>query len=418
MGKSSNQDPPHGDYSRQVRKEDILHLLDSEIGQITSEQTQPGWSVWAILGSLAGIAWLILSVVETGSVRSANIAPLVLVISLLFDSLISLRSLNPRYGPYRRKRDGFFGLGDNRLEILFQIARYSFLFHLCLSTSENVWWPEILVLCFICGIGVLLMFLQLMASLTRRPWLLLPSLSIFQKPMFRVLFLPLVLLSVYGRFSALLARPAPPTVSDYRLSSLIVIAIYLILLLINGIKGHPLLSSLIQIRRDLALGRTDIVTASSQIEIALAGIQADVLQEDIYIILRLLEIVNTEYHKVISEISVLRESLPQDGAVLSEEQKDMVLQVCQSCRQHIEQATKNLNLLHIQYEVFQRAIKWMTSHSTEAAFPLLQISRKVQLASQDSKMKSIESKSHVEWLGRLKASINAGEGRQAKRDDS
>ena len=47
--------------------ENLLHFLDSEIDYVRDERKQPGWTKWAISGSIATLLWLLLNELGGGN---------------------------------------------------------------------------------------------------------------------------------------------------------------------------------------------------------------------------------------------------------------------------------------------------------------------------------------------------------------
>jgi hypothetical protein len=56
-----------------------LNVIDFEIERIESEQSRPGWTLWAVYGTIASLLWLLGKEYEKGHVDIFNVAQLLLV---------------------------------------------------------------------------------------------------------------------------------------------------------------------------------------------------------------------------------------------------------------------------------------------------------------------------------------------------
>lgn len=401
-------------------KHDVLHLLDCEIERITSEQARPGWTLWAIIGSLVGVLWLTFSVWETGLLQADIILPLYIITSMLLDTVISLRSLNSKM-PKRIDAPLRYSIGypsaESRLELVFHIARYIGFLAIVFLYSSAIWWPKVLIVSAACVSVIAIMTLLLIVSFFRVPLpTSLPRMP-FINAVIAVSFLGTLIWGLSGYTSVALASLQKTDISNLRMAGLLVTASYLVWLLARGVKTQPLLISLIEIRRDLSLNRIDVNTAVRQTEIALAGMQvADFVQQDISMMLKIIEQVNSHYISIMQEIDSLKTSLPSTTDMFSEGQKRSVLDACNSCRQHIEAATFLQKRLEERMLKGKKLIKYYTSQSSEAVFPLLDVLKKVHLAIQDSGAKQLHYKQKVQWLGNLKNSFKVNNDESVSRN--
>lgn len=55
-----------------MEKNDLLRVLDQEIDAINNQKTKPGWTSWAILTAIAGLAWVLINLLEA-STTTVNI---------------------------------------------------------------------------------------------------------------------------------------------------------------------------------------------------------------------------------------------------------------------------------------------------------------------------------------------------------
>jgi hypothetical protein len=102
-----------------------------------------------------------------------------------------------------------------------------------------------------------------------------------------------ILIFVIPAFLACLSylriAPVPNTevvVASYRAGGLLTAIGYLIVLLALVTKDSPILQSLLEVRRNIVFNRVDLDSATSQVELALGGMQVpDAIQKDVHPIL-------------------------------------------------------------------------------------------------------------------------------------
>jgi hypothetical protein len=83
---------------------EFIKFLDSEISDLRSEIQRPGWTPWAILGSIAALAWLLFSEIQKGEYSPKNVAGIIFVIWLLYFFYMCITSLiNPPRSLHKKK---------------------------------------------------------------------------------------------------------------------------------------------------------------------------------------------------------------------------------------------------------------------------------------------------------------------------
>ena len=65
---TEENDNPKNIRSSDDRIDNLIQLLNKEIENIKDERQQPGWTIWALGGSLATMFWLLLNEIEKGVV--------------------------------------------------------------------------------------------------------------------------------------------------------------------------------------------------------------------------------------------------------------------------------------------------------------------------------------------------------------
>jgi len=124
----NNREPsPNGNEANNV-----LKLIEVEIGDLRNAQNRQGWTLWALLGSLATSLWLLSSEVSTKTVSARKIGISVLCFSFLIDVIRFIyHVINPNL-----KRDGYSALPSQfllgrHLEFFGAAIRQSVLLVLC-----------------------------------------------------------------------------------------------------------------------------------------------------------------------------------------------------------------------------------------------------------------------------------------------
>jgi len=67
-------------------KENFIDYIDHEIDYLQKDIQRPGWTQWALVGSLAGLSWLILTELQNIVIfPKINISFSLIIISLLYE---------------------------------------------------------------------------------------------------------------------------------------------------------------------------------------------------------------------------------------------------------------------------------------------------------------------------------------------
>lgn len=105
---------------------DLIDLLEFEIGRIRSDQSRPGWTTWALVGSLATMAWLLTLQLQAHAISVPSVRFLLLVFSLVCDCLCFLfpALLQPKDSGRNSRFDFSHALfSSSRSSLLAQAAR-------------------------------------------------------------------------------------------------------------------------------------------------------------------------------------------------------------------------------------------------------------------------------------------------------
>jgi hypothetical protein len=340
------------DESQETSRSQLLSLLDSEIERIQTQDREPGWTKWALLGGLGTDLWLISNELEHGSIDWQKSAIFFLWLFLAkeflahLNGLLAFRSNNksgPRFFLFKA-----YGQQLRRLAIFyaFMYALPLFLLiHVAFPLStHSIWFLRIYLIffAFVSCLAIPLSFLRLPFSVgpERR------SVRVTLLILFLLITVPLSELSSY-----IINTWSTFTQPTLRVSTLFLIGLYLIQLLLRGQTGTPLLNTLIELRRSLVLGQIDYQSAFKQAEVAFSGLRvSDVLQDEVNIMLSHMNEINIRLESMRKELQAL-ESHESDPALASTIQR--------SLSSLLDEIEKSLEILESGTQRLGKRIRWI-----------------------------------------------------------
>lgn len=330
-----------GDQSESEAVERLIELLEFEVGRIRAEESQSGWTTWALLGSLATILWLLSLTLEAHTIDIRNTLLLLLGFSLLWDCLTrwlpgliapELSKSTPRLQFARSV------LGQARSWTLVELARSGALMAVAAMIRPFAGTAVVAAIYLFYGAYVLMCLLVLIMSFLRWP---LPTNGAKGWPV-RVLaavLLGLGAVSLWGLLSALWTSSIAPALCEYRVAGLLLAAIVTLQILARVRRRTPLLDSLVQIRRSLGLRRMNSGSATQQTEIALAGMTlADAVQDDLRELLSLAAQASASLDAFAKELEALSSALGHDVTQVPEGQLSLLKAVMRSAKAHVDDA--------------------------------------------------------------------------------
>lgn len=306
-----DQEPSDLDNSRR----EFIAYLDSETDNLRSEIQRPGWTNWALLGSIATFLWLLLSQIEDVTFSPKHVCGILLVLTLiaLFILLLSV----VLYSPDKTTRKRFYSnelFNKNKSTISLLILSFFFGIFAAYYLKEDIA-TFVTILTYIVFsllvfeiIGVLVITKQgLHVAKHPRGW------KIGKR--FNIILSIILLVLIWQYISLLTQLDSRITVSEIRISLLIGGIYFLTFLYFRTSGGSMILDSLIATRRDFYLGHLDLNTAIRQADIALTGLQlADVLEEDVNKLLALYRECSTEAQKASYYLEEARKLYVDKGA--------------------------------------------------------------------------------------------------------
>jgi hypothetical protein len=329
-----------------ARPEYLLHLLDSEINQIISQEKKPGWTTWILYASIATLFWILLAQLDNIDFNFCKVLIIVIILSLATDLIIIFtgffslieesRLRDNRYFYFSRliqgKRLLLFLLTLRFFIILLLINNFSYVLNTYSFTSISVLYI----------LYTLSLFILLVLSFLNIP---LPLIAGEQKKLKFVVMLVPFLITIYTlSHYYYYYKDNISSINEFKIGSIIAALIYLVILLSSQKSNTPLLSSLISIRRNFGINKISYEEAIQQTDIALLGLRInDVLQDNVRRILDWFERINIEYDEMISNINAFKNDFPADLKELTKEKCSILKAVIDSVSNHFDKISHLLD---------------------------------------------------------------------------
>lgn len=352
------------------KHEYVLHVLDKEIDTILSDQKRPGWTVWAILGGLATSSWVLLDILKKEKINFETAIVLFFLFSMLLDGISSFTTTLSIEAYPAKKTPRFLSasylLGESRLTLSVLLIRYICFLLIALSFSKGIAWPQVAFLSLYNGLLALFLIVIIILSFLKLP---ISSPLIKLRPyniLINMVILGILVWSLFGYYANIIYS-INVTVSEYRIAGLLIVITYLLTILTQGTQTSPILSSLIEIRRNLCFNKIDIDTAIQQIDIALVGMKLDnLIQEEIGGLLTLFDKTNSEYSEALIKTNVIESILCDKTNDQSKEQKIVVAKsLIESIGHHVKKINKFSNVLDLHFNKLTKRLKWIVFVSTD-----------------------------------------------------
>jgi len=281
---SNSHVAPNNTEEYQSRRREFYSYLDAEINNLRSDIQRPGWTKWAILGSVATLTWLLLLQIELGTYLVRNVIVLLLVFSLVIQFFGTTRTALDVTGSGHTPNTRFFNMDSftrNRVGFALFIGQLTFLvfvvarFYQAAGTLTTVIALSALLPLLFAGIVTFVMLS------INYPFPINPK-RVRSVKIFPVTVSALSAMAVWRYIDFLRIQPSTVTVADIRLALLAAGIFGLIYMLVNVPRGNVMLDSLIMTRRQFVLGEINLDMAIVQTDISLAGLRAhDVLEEHV-----------------------------------------------------------------------------------------------------------------------------------------
>jgi len=346
-----------------------LNVIDFEIERIESEQSRPGWTLWAVYGTIASLLWLLGNEYEKGHVDIFNVAQLLLVLWIVRDVVhYSTRQLAPvRHRPYPSpKRFVPATAHFSPSEMFFYWIRFVALFFLSLLLMSKIKWFFSVPLLLFYGLMSLIVAIGLIVATYYDPLVItkhVPQKRIADNRKIVITWCLItisILISAIAHLNYLSRYPDLVSLSDLRSAGLLLVLFTILPKSFESEKNKPILGSLTEIRRDLAFGRLSPESGLRNADIAIRGLLIEEkLQEELSAALSLFERFEVEYDRVSTEVKVFMKELPTRTEEITAEQRAKARMVMLAAHKSFDSFLK-------QSDDIEKMTKSLRIHSTSA----------------------------------------------------
>lgn len=322
-------------YGSILQRYQFIEYLNKEIDNLQDEIKRPGWTNYAIIISIAALAWTLIYCFETGGYSLRNIAFLILGFSLFWD-LIKFLVIIPKSPRLELKLKRRFinsnFLSSNRLPLLLSFCQYGFFLFVSLKLSRDLGTFTMIFTSVFISLFLFALLLGIFLVFFKFPMPMSPPRKKLNLAINVIIILAfLVIAFLYLGFS--LTSPSTSVITDIRLALPIVAIFYLLVTLIRVPKGKLILDSLVMTRRELAVDDIHLDTAKVYTDVALTGLRtSDVLEEYLADVLSL-------YHEATTGLSEVSSYL-KDVEILHTEKQDEQVEQATLVRPLIETTLK------------------------------------------------------------------------------
>ncbi|MDT5271151.1 MAG: hypothetical protein QOH49_3337 [Acidobacteriota bacterium] len=390
----------------------IIGVLEFEIARIRVEESQPGWTTWALLGGLATTWWFLTVEIESHGADLRVIAYLFLVYYLalasirILHNLVSGRSFN--LGTALRFRFSHSRFSKTRSSLLIEICQSVVLIYIVTKYKSAVHSVFSIAAYLFLGIDLLAGMLVFALSVINIPFTD-PHASMKRRLMpAAYLFCGVGVIALVGFADALFNRTISPLMSEYRITGLLIAITQILIIFGKREQDTPLLQSLIDIRRNLGLGRLQLDDAKHQIEIALEGMTAsDVLQDELAMLLSHIEGINIRLESAAKEIQALTTTLPKGSDGLSEDQRTLLMAVRQSVDAHLQHVNEIQASLSERIKRLQRRVGLIVGMSPESKYEITPAAASINAALQSIEIRKRQLGEQVNALDERLRSDNS-----------
>lgn len=300
-------------------KEELLAHLDFEINQVLAARQKDGWTNWALYGVIASCFWFIFDQLERPNLEYRLIFLLILVFTIGTDILRQLLRFLPidRRRFQRTARFRLFTEAHSVKGGFLHLVRHIFILILVIAFASRVAWSEAAATILYYGYYTLMTLIAL-------PVMYFPNLegvfpskntrSLLRYYIYWAILIAFLFWGFIGYLNAALAfSPPAESIANYRIAALLMVIAYSMFLLIEHKHKLPLLSFLLDMRREVIFNRIDLPTAIRNTEIAVAGATVDeTLQDDVLALLPLLEQREKDFERLEQSLAQFSRELPDE----------------------------------------------------------------------------------------------------------
>lgn len=336
-------------------KNEIIRFLEFEISTRRTADKQPGWSTWAILGSMAMLLWLMLAEIETAAnLTYSNVIYIFILLSVSIDFIVivyltsKLKDKNNIQDSTRFLKlnitTTFFVvlIATRSIVILYLLNKISSTFASLITISCYTY---ILITFFTVSVLIIIFLFKLPIPENPKPKKVYIIFGYFKEIVWGLS----CTFSVIGLLSYLYKKQIILSVPDWKVGLICFGLSILILLLFKQAPKTDYLKLLENIHRKISLDNMDIEEAKKEIDIVLFGLTLpDILQSYISDILNVHNELQKLHAEFCSEMAVIDKFVTIPADQLSDEDSTSVFAVLKSMAdkpQEIEQMKSKLTRL-------------------------------------------------------------------------
>ncbi|MCX5847247.1 MAG: hypothetical protein NTW12_12975 [Deltaproteobacteria bacterium] len=280
----SHKNEPAHDLNSQ--KDQFVKYLDSEIIYLDKTLMRPGWTKWAIIGSIATVIWIIINRLDAGKYLIGNIVIITVSISLCIDIYQIIKIFVPKINlPLHEKRFSFstYVLGSNRAYLTLHLMRASLviiIIYLMSNIPSQITKYSIYISNIMQGTAILSLIL---CSFFMLPMPLYESKNMRSKSINFILLVMLLcsIVGLWGLIELLRVSRDSISIEDIQIPFLVYAIYYLFMLLTYCSQEYPLINKLVNIKRFLVFNKISLEDARKQAEIAITGLKISEIFQDI-----------------------------------------------------------------------------------------------------------------------------------------
>lgn len=398
IGREALAEPPS--------KETLSNLLDSELTRLSQQQTNSGWTSWALVGAIGVICWALLGQWEAGWPPGNTWLMVYAVLSFVRFSMHGFLGFSGSESgaPTGQAR---FNLGNSshnqRSQAIYGILQATVLALILVFYPASSSLAKAGAFVF-CAAAIMFTGHEFFISFTQRPRRVdvhTASISAFMGRLIVFVFVLSITLSL-GRDLLNL----PLKAADLRVGSLLVVTVYLIQRVIEGQSNRSIIGNLIRIRRELALGIIPAKEAARHIEIQFLGMRvSDVFRDSAQSFLSQAGVIAArcqEYSRRIDNVVASIRKTP----TLPGNQQESILRSAQDAHQsHIKEIKGEMDKLEEAYKKIEVRGRYFLSSAGDAGTAMHDILANLQSSYRDASISFQELVQKMNELGLMVAAL-------------
>ncbi len=328
-----------------IRADRLLNAIDFEIGLSERRNQRPGWTLWAIFGSLGVLVWALFNLLEQQIPSFNTIAVVALLVFLFFDSVRQFATICSPFSTSGSGRLWTVGsmIGTARQLILLHLLRAVLILYLAWCErwcAPGAFHAVVINYGFsfvFFAVALVISFTDLIAPSTTA------SASRWVVKIFELFGLALKGCALTGFLEAAI-RWNLANVHSLRIAGLFVVGLWLLERISSPIHP-PLEEKLVDLRRNLALDKIDVPSAAGQFDVIVTGLKVShVLQREVSNLLASLESSAVDSQLAASEMRALFALIAglRDGKTDPSQAAVMAKAISGSYQRHLDHSVTEL----------------------------------------------------------------------------